>query len=87
MVWQLDRLSALTRSLAFMLAIAAIVLLAAVNPADSTLEPQANSFEIESLERELVLDEELENALQNEEIVLDDSLLTDEESELLEFEE
>ena len=57
-----------------MLAIAAVILLTAMNPAESS-------------ELELVLEEGMESDLQTDELVLDDSVVSEEDCELMGLEE
>ena len=68
-----------------MLAIATTMLLAAVNPADAeALKKQTTlSFENEST----ILDEEVANFPESDEVVMDDSILENEDLELVELEE
>lgn len=61
-----------------MLAIAAIALLAATGALDSQALPE----EFEVAEMEMAFEESLEAGLSTDEIVLDDSLLLDAESEM-----
>jgi hypothetical protein len=67
---------------AYMLAIAAITLLAATGAIDSQ-----DLQESEFAELEMAFEDGLETGMQGDEIVLDDSLLLDAESEMLELEE
>ena len=64
-----------------MLVFATAIILAAANPAESNLKTSnENSSEI------LMLDETLDAGFDIDDLVLDDSLLTDTDSELLELE-
>lgn len=67
---------------AYMLAIAAITLLAATGAIDSQ-----DLQESEFAELEMAFEEGFEAGMQGDEIVLDDSLLLDAECEMLELEE
>jgi|GEM_PF-3671110 len=64
-----------------MLAFAAAMILAATNPVIQ-LDAQEDASQVE-----LVFEEMLENEINPEEIVFDDTLLSDAEADLLEFEE